>query len=341
MTRGLAATAIAVAIATAACKPVPPGAQKTGPAVAQGDGILITADELKARLDEQSPFIRQRYQGLEKKREFLDNLVRFEVLAKAAEKEGLANDPDVLLTTKKIMVQKLVQKKFAEGDAAKEIPEADAQKYYDDHRDEFVKPGKVRLSGILLAATEKDRAARGAQAKKVLGQLKTATKKTPTAIQGMARDLSDDAASKGAGGDLGFKSRDELARQGGQAFADAAFALKDGEPVILETPQGFWIVQVIGRQDEIVRTFDQMKGQIQARLARERRTKEFDEYVKKLRDDARIQVNDAELEKVPVSTSGGGPGGMGHGGMMGGPRTGGDPGPGPAVAPAAPAPAQK
>jgi peptidyl-prolyl cis-trans isomerase C len=88
------------------------GPKKTGPAVAKGNGITITADEFKARLDEQSPFIRARYSTLERKKEFLDNLIRFEVLAKEAERQGLAKDPDVQMTLKKIMVQKLVQKSF-------------------------------------------------------------------------------------------------------------------------------------------------------------------------------------------------------------------------------------
>ena len=352
MTRGLAATAIAVALAIAACKPAPPGVQKSGPAVAQGDGILITADEFKARLDEQSPFIRQRYAALDRKKEFLDNLVRFELLAKAAEKEGLASDPDVQLTMRKIMVQKLVQKRFAEGDPSKEVPEADAQKYFDTHKDEFVKPAKVRLAGVLVAAGDKDRGARSAQASKLLAQVKAGMKKNPAALQALARESSDDAASKAAGGDLGFKTRDELARQGGQAFADAAFALKEGSPVVLETPQGFWIVQVIGRQDEVVRTFDQVKAQIQGRLAREKRTKDFDDYVKRLREEARVQVNEPELEKVSVTGGGPGPGGpggpMGGAGPMGGPHGGmpGGPGasiPAPPRPPAAPppAPAQK
>ena len=34
------------------------------------------------------------------------------------------------------MVQKLVQKTFAEGDAAKEISEAEARKFYEDHKDD-------------------------------------------------------------------------------------------------------------------------------------------------------------------------------------------------------------
>ena len=347
MTRGFAAT-FALATLIAACKPTPPG-QKTGPAVAQGDGVTVTADEFKARLDEQSPFIRQRYQTLERKKEFLDNLIRFEVLAHAAEKEGLQNDPDVQLTLRKVMVQKLVQKRFSEGDAAKEVPDADVQKFYDEHKDEFQKPARLRLAGTLVAANDKDRAAKSQAAKKTLAQVKAAEKKDPMALQNVARTSSDDAATKPTGGDLGFKSKDELAKQYGPAFAAAAFQLKDGEIVVLDTPQGFWIVRVTGRQDEVNRPVDQVKPQIQQRLFREKRTKEFDEYVKRLRDDAHVTVNDAELEKIPVAQASPGghnmmpgmPGGMGpHGGAAPMP-------PPPAATPApappasAPAPAPK
>src|SRR5512147_2020752 len=104
---------------------------KKGPLVAKGNGIAITADEFKARLDEQSPFIRARYTTLDRKKEFLDSLIRFEVLAHEAEKQGLAKDPDVQNTLKKIMVQKLVQKNFQDQAGANDIPEPELQKYYD------------------------------------------------------------------------------------------------------------------------------------------------------------------------------------------------------------------
>ncbi|HTP51648.1 MAG TPA: peptidyl-prolyl cis-trans isomerase [Anaeromyxobacteraceae bacterium] len=326
MTRGLAATGIAIAVLAAACKPTPPGMQKgSGPAVAQGDGITVTADEFKARLEEQSPFVRQRYSTLDRKKEFLENLVRVELLSKEAEKEGLANDPDVQNTLRKAMVQKLVQRKFSEGDPTKDVSDAEAQKFYDEHKDEFQKPARLRLTGDFIAATDKNRAAKSSQAKKAYNQLKAGEKKNPAgaqvALQTLAKDSSDDAASKAAGGDLGFKTKDEYAKQFGAPFADAAFKLKPDDTVILETPQGFWIVRVTGRQDEINRPFEQMKVQIQNRLFREKRTKEFDEFVKKLRDDAHVTVNDAELEKVSISTGGGpmmGHGMPGMGGMGGG-----------------------
>jgi peptidyl-prolyl cis-trans isomerase C len=68
---------VTVAAALAACGNS--GPKKSGPPVATGKGVTITTDEFKARLDEQSPFIRARYTTLERKKEFLDNLIRFEV----------------------------------------------------------------------------------------------------------------------------------------------------------------------------------------------------------------------------------------------------------------------
>ena len=348
MTRALAATGIAVALALSGCKPTPPGAQKSGPAVAQGDGVVVTVAEFKARLDEQSPFLRQRYQNLDRKKEFLDSLVKFEVLAHAAEKEGLQNDPDVQMTMKKAMVQKLVSKKFAEGDASKDISDAEVQKFYDEHKDDFVKPARVRVAGVLVGATDKDRALKGAQAKKLVAQLKAAEKKDPQALQSLARASSDDVATKASGGDLGFRSQDEFEKQFGPAFAADAFATKDGEDVVVETAQGFWLIRVTGRQEGITRTVDQVKPQIQSRLQREKRTKEFDEYVKKLREEAKVVVNEAELEKVAVSAAPAGGPGM-PGGMPGGMQPGGMPPgamprpamPPPQAMPPAPAPAQK
>jgi peptidyl-prolyl cis-trans isomerase C len=349
MLRSTSISVLALALA-AGCSPEP---KKSGPAVAKGDGVLITAGEFKARLDEQSPFIRQRYSTLERKKEFLDNLVRFEVLANAAQKQGLDKDPDVLMTLKKVMVQKLVQKTFSEGDPTKEIPEADARKYYDDHKDEYVKPEKARLSVILVSAPAAgpERAKKSAQAKKLLARVKAEEKKNLlTGFATVAREASEDAPTKAAGGDIGMKGKDELEAAYGKDFAAAAFALEQGAIAVLESPQGFLLVKATGRQPSIERTFDQVRPQIANRLYREKRTKDFDEYVKRLRDEAHVSVNEAELDKVAVAPANVGgpagmpgmPGGMGMGPHGAGPGGVMSPSPPPerAVRPAPP-PAQK
>ncbi len=300
MSRSALSAAALALLAAAACQKK---SGPSGPAVAEGEGVTITAEEFQARLAEQSPFIRQRYTTLERKKEFLENLVRFELLAREAERQGLDKDPEVRRTLQKVMVQRLVQKLLQEGDASKEVGDADAQKYYDEHKDEFVKPRRVRLSQALFAAPSgaKDRAAKSAAARAALGRVKAEEKKNPLAFALVARELSEDGATRAAGGDLGFRSLAELEAQFGKPFAEKAFGLGDGEVALVESPQGFHVVKRTGLQEELSRSFEQVKPQIQARLLRERRTRDFDEYVKGLREKAHVTVNDAELEKVAVA----------------------------------------
>jgi peptidyl-prolyl cis-trans isomerase C len=298
------------ALALVACsgqkKPgVAASSSKSGPAVAKGSGIVITADEFKARLDEQSPFIRARYTTLERKKEFLDNLVRFEVLAKAAADQGLDQDPDVQQTLKKVMVQKLVQKTFQDTEGAKNVPEAELTSYYEQHKDEYVKPARVRLSQIAFKAPKDApaaaRKAAAEKAKKALARVQDEEKKNPGAFPLIAREVSEDEVSKPMGGDLGLKSKAELEALSPR-LAEAAQHLADGQvsPVV-ETEQGYVILKKMGTQEEINRSFDSVRAQIANKLYREQKTKDFDAYVKKLKDDAKISVDDAELEKIAVA----------------------------------------
>jgi peptidyl-prolyl cis-trans isomerase C len=335
-----ASLAVAV-LAVLACSKSP---AKKGPVVASGGGISITAEELKARLDEQSPMIRSSFQSLDRKKQFLDNMLRFELLAKAAEKEGLANDPDVQFTMKKVMVSKYYQKFFQDQGSAKGVPDAEVQKYYDEHQDEFHRPARIHLAHVFLKAEagSPERAKKAAEAKKLLQKVLAEEKKNPTALASTARDVSEDAATKTVGGDLALKTKAELEQAYGKAFAEAALNLKDNETSasVLESPHGLHLVRALGRQPELNRPLDEVKPQIAARLGSQRKTKEFDDFVKKLREDAKVQVNDAELEKVAVAA---GPAGMGMGGMMGGGvggaphgAMGARPMPAPMAAPAAP-----
>jgi peptidyl-prolyl cis-trans isomerase C len=340
MLRRLALIGLA-AVAISACSN---GPKKSGTAVAKGNGFTITSDEFKARLDEQSPFIRARYSSLDRKKEFLDNLVRFEVLAREAEKQGLRKDPDVEQTVKKIMVQKLVQKNFQDTSGASQMPDAELQKYFDDHKADYYRPKKVRAAAIVVTAPagSPDRAKKLATAKKALEKLKKEEKKNSLAFAQVVTEFSDDAATKGVAGDLNFKTQDELEKGYSKELAEAVFALKPGETSgVIDTPQGFFIVKVTGQQDELNRPFEQVKSQIANKLFREKKTKEFDEWLKKLKDDAKVKVDDKALEAVevaaaPANATPPGMGGM-MGGPMGGPGAGSMPGHPPAPAPMAPA----
>jgi peptidyl-prolyl cis-trans isomerase C len=299
------------------------GPKKSGPAVARGDGVVVTVDEFKGRLKEQSPIIRSRFTTLERKKEFLDGLVRFEVLASEAERQGLANDPEIQTALRKLMVQKLVQRYFQDPGQGKEIPEAELREYFEKNKAEYFRPARVRLAAVsfLAAPGTPQRAAKGAAARKVAGDIKAQAAKNPMAFGQLAQKYSEDETTKSIGGDLGFRSQEELAKGWGEKFAAEVFAMKDGTVSnVIESNQGFHVVRVSGRQEELNRPFEQVKEQLGARLARERKQKELEAWVKGLREKARVQIDDAALEKIVVDAEPGPQMPMGMpGGMMGGP----------------------
>ena len=349
MDRRIVPLVLAAAVLVA-CQPQR-GPRKSGPAVARGDGVIVTVDEFKNRLKEQSPIIRSRFSTLERKKEFLDGLIRFEVLAAEADKQGLMNDPEIQTAVRKLMVQKLVQRYFQDGTGGKDLPEAELRDYYEKNKAEYYRPARVRLAAVtfLAAPGTPQRGAKAAAARKAAGEIKAQAAKNPLAFGQLAQKYSEDEATPRRRRRPRLQVREDLAKTYGEPFAEAVFAQKDGTiSAVLESTQGLHVVRVAGRQEELNRTFEQVREQLGAKLFRERKQKDLEAWVKKLKDQARIQVDDAALEKIAVEADAGASGQMGGmpPGMPGmrspmGQPGGGAMGPGrpppPARAPAAPA----
>ena len=94
--------------------------------------------------------MRARYTTPEKKKEFLDSLIRFEVLANEAEKRGYDKDPEVQRVMKQQMISKFLQKDFESKLKVEDVPDADVEKYYKEHPAEFNQKDEVRVSEIVV-----------------------------------------------------------------------------------------------------------------------------------------------------------------------------------------------
>lgn len=280
------------------------GGKADGPPVAIVNGHALSTQEVKAKLEEQPPVIRGRYTSLEKKKEFLDNLIRFELLVQEARKRGLDQDPEVQATLEKVMVQKLLRTQ--QEAAAGALGEAELRKYYDEHLSEFVRPERVRVSHIFLAAPQGDagkRAQARAAAVKLLSEVKAQEAGAArSAFELAATQQSQDNGSKSAGGDLGFRSREELAQSWGATLADAAFGLKTVSELgqVVETEKGFHLVKLLGRQLGMEQSFEQARPRLESRLLAERRAKGMDDFINGLKSQARIEVKDDALEQLKI-----------------------------------------
>jgi peptidyl-prolyl cis-trans isomerase C len=297
-----------------------------GKELARIDTTVITLGEFEDRILKQSPYIRHRYATRERKKEFLDNMVRFELMAKEAMAKGYDKDPEVQRTMKQVMIQKLIRNDFEKKLKPEDIPEPELTAYYEGHKREYNTPEQVRASHILVKfppnATAAQKEAAKARATALLSEVK-AKAKDATAFAELAKKHSDDTGSKALGGDVRYFSRTEEGGTMVKEFSDAAFKLAKAGDLsdLVETKYGYHVIRLADRRAAQTRTFESVKRQIQNRLYREKRTKMFDEFVKGLRAKAQVAINDALLDEVKISaTPPPPPGGRpGMPGMPGGP----------------------
>lgn len=284
-----------------AAPPELPSAQ-TAPAVSSSekatplakiDEVVITLGELEERINRQSPYVRGRYTSLEQKKEFLDNLIRFEVLAKEAARRGLDRDADVVRTMKQVMIQKLVNQEFDDKITPDSITEEELRAYYDANQEEYVRPEEIRASAIVLDNR--------AQAERVLAEARGEAGKTNKGFRDLVAKYSSDDDTKLRGGDLRYFTADDPELPA--PVVKAAFALAqvgDLSEVIDGQDGKFYVLKQTNRRKGSTRSFEDAKPAIRNTLFREKRSRAQSAFVEGLRAKAKIEIDEASLAKVRI-----------------------------------------
>lgn len=165
------------------------------------------------------------------------------------------------------------------------VTEEDARHYYEKHKREYLKPGRVRASHILLLANESSGASQFQGARKKIDWLKDEILAGADFAE-MARKFSQDPSAS-EGGDLGWFTRGEMLA----AFEDVAFSLDAGEvggPV--QTGYGFHLIKVMDKEEAEALPFSELADKITARLKNEAYQKKRMALVDRLRDQAYIEI---------------------------------------------------
>ncbi|MCS6797252.1 MAG: peptidyl-prolyl cis-trans isomerase [Myxococcota bacterium] len=312
--RSLLAVLVAGALATpGGCKRDANGDASTGAAAPLRHGLtpeqaaetlavvgdrVITVGELAERLAEQSPYLRARYNSPERRREFLDNMIRFELLAQEARRRGYDRLPEVVHARKQMMIQQMMRRDFEERIALSSITEEEIRAHYEANIDEFHKPEQVRASHILV----KNRAA----AERILRQL-LARPHDVELFRQMAERHNEDPETRERLGDLRFFSRPAERSEGEPevpaAVAEAAFQIREiggYHPNLVQSDAGFHIVKLTGRRAALRRTLEDARRAIQQRLWREKREAAVEELLARLRQEIPVEVFPERLEDVRV-----------------------------------------
>ena len=157
-------------------------------------------------------------------------------------------------------------------------------KYYEEHKAEFVRPEQVALRAIEIKTEGKKESEipeLKAKAEKLLQRVKDGED-----FGELAKRFSDGSTAQ-QGGFLGVYKRGELSKE----IEDLVFKMKKNDltPVI-ETKQGFLIMQVLEHYDEGEQSFSKVENEIMDRLYQERMEPAMREYLKTLREQSYVVI---------------------------------------------------
>lgn len=278
------------------------GQPPASPAVAQVGKAVVTVKDVEAELARQPEFVRARYATPEKRREFLETMIRTALLVEEAHRIGLEKEPEVKAVMERLLSQQLVQKELASLTPDEQALRA----YFEAHQSEYSRPERVRASVVLFSAPKgaSSREQARQEANRELAKL-GALKGEPQAqaFLALVRRRSDHDGSRTQDGDLGPRTLNELQGQHGEAVAEGIFALREMGSVsgLLENDFGFWIARLVGRQMGEERSFEAVRSQIQPRVTAELRAKALDALVERLKKSTPVTVDDAALAVVKVA----------------------------------------
>ncbi len=177
----------------------------------------------------------------------------------------------------------VVQKFIASLEEKEKVDPKEVKDFYDKAKDLlFTQPERVHVMHILVKTKE--------EADKIEEELKNGAD-----FAKLAEEKSIDPSAKKNKGDLGFIYRGQTVPE----FEKQAFSMEPGDispPV--KTQYGYHIIKVLEKSPKTVKSFDEVKDQIELELKREKALKELDKIKADLKKKAKIEIYAAEYKQA-------------------------------------------
>jgi peptidyl-prolyl cis-trans isomerase SurA len=210
-----------------------------------------------------------------------NNLTSMEDLEKAVSSQGMNWEDFKNNLRNGLLTQRVIG---SEVGSHITIGHDEIEKYYNEHKSEFVRPEQVALRSIEVNTEKKS--------PEEIAELKKKAETTLKRIKDgddfgeMAKRFSDGSTAK-QGGYLGVYKRGELSKE----LEDVVFKMRKNDVTdVMDTKQGFLILQVLEHYDEGEQTLAKVEPEITDKLYSARMEPAMREYVKTLREQSYVVI---------------------------------------------------
>ena len=277
-----------------------------GKAIAEFNGVKLSDKYIKTYVDNLNDYLKARYNTPERKEELMSKIVEGELVAMKAVKDGALDDVILLSQIKNTIARYYSGTKMkVQIEESLKVSEDEMKKYYEEKKETFNTPAKVKASHILIKVSEsRDKEAARKLAEKVAAEAEKSAKDTGSFAK-LVEKYSEDEGSKKRGGDLGYFERTEDGGKMVKEFSDGAFALQNvgdiSKPV--ESEFGFHIIKLTGKKDKIEKNFEDVKANIENTIKTEKRKTAYEDMIESYKKELGFKFDKDAALAIEISVS--------------------------------------
>lgn len=274
----------------------------SSPVVARVGETAITTADLEAELVRRAqtsalPLPAQAREAV------LEDLVRHQVLLGRARAAGYAERPEVRRQMERVLTHRYEADHGPDWERLPAPTEAEISAAYEARQAEFVIPERARVALMVLRGSAKAEPERWAALRARAEQLReAAVAGDAAAFAALARQHSDDRATRYSGGEAGWLTRESAEAAWPRNVVEAALALEVPGTVspVIEAGHDLHILRLLEYRPATTRPRAEVQDQLRHQLILARRQEAEREFETRLREGVVIQVNQAVLEEVAL-----------------------------------------
>ncbi|MCX7991554.1 MAG: peptidyl-prolyl cis-trans isomerase [Proteobacteria bacterium] len=238
----------------------------------------ITDTDIKEEMENLPDQLKHVVNTKDGKKEFIDSIVKREVVYLEALKEGFDKDEkvtkDLEKLKKRLVIDAYLRKKVL---SETKVDDKALKEYYEKNKKEFTEADKTHSKHILV----KD--------KKLADELYEKLKKDPSKFESFAQEYSVDSSGK-QGGDIGSHEKGTLVPE----YESALEKLKnpgDISPVV-KSQFGYHIIKLVNREKGKTPSFEEIKDELKDAYLRENQRKVFDKLLEDIKKKYPIKISE-------------------------------------------------
>ncbi|WP_125154921.1 peptidylprolyl isomerase [Clostridium rectalis] len=237
------------------------------------NGKEITEKDLHETIAKFPPERQSYLQTEEGKKQLLDEIISFELIYNYAKENGMEEDKDYIDQLQKLKREILIQVTIGKLLSKINVTNEEIEEFYNNNKQLFKNEEMVTAKHILVNTVE--------EANNIVNEIKNGLD-----FEEAAKKYST-CPSKEAGGNLGEFGRGRMVPE----FEKVAFELEVGvvsEPV--KTQFGYHIIKVENKNQESVKTLEEVKDNIKYQLVQQRQKEKYIGFTNELKNKYSVEL---------------------------------------------------